>query len=365
MTHKPAIIRVNVMVFRRFFFSVLLAFAASHQPAQAEDLRVEFVTAQERPVTVDLQSSGTISALDSLDLGFRQSGRVTEVLVEEGDHVTAGQPLARLDPVQQDQALNVAEASLAAAIAAKAQAQQASDRAGAMLDRGVGTRAARDAAVQALADADGSVRRAESAVDQARRAVEETVLRAPETAVVTSRDLAPGQIVAEAQPVLTLDTLDGLEAVFQMPDQPLLRAAMGSTVHLTTIDLDRPAMAGTVTDIAPLVDPTTGTVTVRARMDQTRPSTALLGAAVRGRLRIAEATGIELPWTAVMRQGRDTAVWVVDQDNRVSLAPVRISQFSDHSVFLSEGIEPGQIVVGAGSQLLYEGRKVQPAQVLP
>lgn len=343
---------------------ITLSIAVAAMPAilaAQDDLRVEFVTAETEALLLDLQLSGTIEAKDSVDLGFRQSGRVTDVLIEEGDEVVAGQPLARLDPVQQDQGLRVAEASLAAASATEEQARQASERADAMLARGVGTRAARDDARQALSEAIGAVQRAESNVEQARRAVEDTVLRAPVNSVITQRDMAPGQIVGAAQSVVSLANLDGLEAVFRSPDHPLLNEAMGAAVRLDTLDIDMPAMTGTVTEIAPLVDPASGTVTVRARIDDVEPGTTLLGAAVRGTLRISSDAAVVVPWTALTRQGRDAAVWVVGEGNKVSLTPVQISHFGDEAVFLSGGVESGQTVVGAGSQLLYPDRTVQPA----
>lgn len=343
----------------------LLSLGAIAAVARADDLRVELVTATEQPLRLELQLSGTIQAMDSIELGFRQGGRVVEVLAEEGDEVAPGQSLARLDPVQQDQALNVAEASLAAAVAAQAQARQASDRAEAMLNRGVGTRAARDAALQALSEAEGAVERAESLVDQARRAAEDMVLRAPEAAIVTERAVAPGQIVGPAQPVLTLAGLDGLEAAFLAPDDPRLLGKTGQPVRLRTIDIDRPDMEGVVTEIAPLVDPQTGTVLVRVRIGEVSGGTALLGAAVRGYLEASVGAGVALPWTALMREGRQTAVWVVDDEMQVSLVPVRISHFADGEVFLSDGVTAGQTVVAAGSQLLYPGRKVLPAEMQP
>ena len=52
------------------------------------------------------------------------------------------------------------------------------------------------------------------------------------------------------------------------------------------------------------------------------------------------------------------AVWLVDDTDRVRLAPVRIQRFIDGTVILGDGVEPGQIVVGAGSQMLYPGREV-------
>lgn len=333
--------------------------------AQAEPLLVEVVQAQQQAVILDLKLTGTIEARDSLDLGFRQSGRVVEVMVDQGDRVRAGDPLARLDSVQQDQALDVARASLAAAAAAQSQARLASERAAAMLDRGVGTLAARDAAVQAMSEADGVVERAESALDQAQTAVNDTVLRAPSDAVVISRSIAPGQVVGAAQAALRLATLDGLEAVFDVPDHPALVTALGSSVRLLTLDFDLPDLRGTVTEVAPLVDPQRGTVTVRARIDGVAPGTALLGAAVEGHVNLAMDEGIAVPWTALMRDGSQPAVWTVGDDNRVSMTPVQIGEFINGTVFLTEGVAVGQMVVGAGSQLLYPGRQVQAATVQP
>ena len=87
--------------------------------AQGDLLRVELVAAELRPIELDLQLSGSINATDSVQMSFRQAGRVTRVLVDEGDRVARGQELARLDSVQQDQALRVAEAGLAAAHAVR------------------------------------------------------------------------------------------------------------------------------------------------------------------------------------------------------------------------------------------------------
>ncbi|WP_295043640.1 efflux RND transporter periplasmic adaptor subunit [uncultured Paracoccus sp.] len=333
--------------------------------AQEDLLRVELVEAREEPVQLDLQLSGSLTATDSVQMSFRQAGRVIRVLVDEGDRVASGQELARLDSVQQDQALRVAQAGVDAARAGLSQARLASDRANALLARGVGTRAARDDALRALSEAQGAVERAESSLDQARRAVADTVLRAPQDAVVTTRDIAPGQIVGAAQEVLTLATLDGLEAVFDAPDHPALDSAMGSVVRLDTLDIDRPEMRGTVSEISPLVDPASGTVALRVRIDDVAADTALLGAAVQGHVDIAVDRGIAVPWTSLMRIGEGPAVWRVDADSRVSLVPVTIGQFADGVVYLSDGIAAGDVVVGAGSQLLYPGRQVRQAEVLP
>ncbi|KRW96595.1 RND transporter [Paracoccus sp. MKU1] len=341
---------------------LILALLAAALPALAQPpLRVEFVRVERTELTFDAALTGAIQAKDSVDIGFRLGGRVTEVLVREGDRVTQGQALARTDPLQQEQALRVAQAAVASAEAAEAQARQALERADAMLNRGVGTRAALDAASQALSAASGGLAQARSALGQAQRALEDTVIRAPSNAIVTARRAEPGQIVGAAQAVISLASATGREAVFQTPDTPLLRDAIGAPVTLTGIDFPDLHMTAHVTEIAPLVDPATGSVTVRAEIDNAPPTASLLGAAVRGAVHFPAGSGIAVPWTALTSVDGQPAVWRVDSDNRVSLAPVQIERFANGTVILGAGIEPGQTVVGAGSQMLYPGRQVTNA----
>lgn len=322
-------------------------------------LPVRMVEVVKKPLTFDMTLTGTIEARDSVDLSFRQGGKVIEVLVNAGDRVKAGQPLARVDSLQQDQALRVAQASLASAQASLQQATQAADRAQNMLARGVGTRAARDRANEGLSAAQGGAERAQSAVDQAQRAVDDTTLTAPADAVVTRRNLDPGQIVAAAQVVLSLAQMNGLEAVFQTPDSPHLNDAKGADVTLVPIDIEAPAMTGHVTEIAPLVNPNTGSVTVKAEIDGQPTEARLLGAAVRGTVHYPAGEGVSVPWTALSALGDKPAVWVVDDDLIATLVPVRIGRFTTTDLIIKSGVEPGQMVVTDGSQMLYQGRQVE------
>ena len=334
------------------------------QPAPddaAGPLRVEVVTVTEAPVVMDFVLTGAIEARDSLDVSFRMGGRVTEVLAAEGDRVSQGQPLARTDSVQQEQARRVAQASLDSAEAVRDQASLAAERAVALLERGVGTSAARDAAAEQLSSAEGAVAQATSALEQARRAVTDTVLRAPQDAVVTERAVDPGQIVGPAQTVMSLAVLSGLEAVFQTPNSPLLDNAVGAHVSLEPLDYPDRRMVGTVSEVAPLVNPETGSVEVRVTIDDAVTDTALLGAAVRGDIRVPAGSGMQVPWTALTANGAGPAVWVVADDDTVSIAPVAIERFEDGVVLLESGLQPGQRVVGAGSQMLFPGRLVVDA----
>lgn len=345
----------------RFLLPVLALLLPSSAFADSP-LPVEVVTVRETALTFDTTLAGSIEAEDSVEIGFRQGGRVTEVLVNEGDRVRRGQPLARTDPTQQEQALHVAQAHVASTKATHIQTRLAFERAQAMLKHGVGTRAALDNAAQAVSAAEGAEAQATTELEQAQRAVDDTVLRAPTDAVVTGRSADPGQIVAVAQSVISLASTSGLEAVFQTPDLPMLDNALGAQVTLSGIDVTLPPMTATVREISPLVDPKTGAVTVKALIDDAPANAVLFGVAVRGTIHLPVGQGIEIPWTALNASGEDAAVWRLDDDNKAHLIPVRIDRFTTHSVVLSTGIAPGDRIVGAGSQLLYPDRPIEVAK---
>ena len=336
---------------------VLLAGAAY----SADPLNVEFVEVVARDIGTDVRLTGTLEPLDSVDIGFREGGKITEVLVKEGDQFAAGQVLARIDPLQLQQSLNAALATMDSARATENQARQAAERAQALLDRGVGTRAARDEARQQLSQAEAATKQADSALDQARRSVEDTSLVAPFAGVVTARTGEPGQVVGEAQAILSLAALGGIEAVFLTPDMSHLNEAMGKPVALKALDVEAPPMTARITEISPLIDAATGSVRLRAKVDDAPKDVALLGASVRGEMVLATGRAVEVPWTALTSTGGKPAVWVVAEDNTSELREVEIERFDNGTVLLSGGVKGGETVVGAGSQLLFPGRLVADA----
>ncbi|SDD97274.1 RND family efflux transporter, MFP subunit [Paracoccus isoporae] len=331
----------------------------------ADAIGVELIELRQDDVGVDLSLTGTLEARESVDLGFRRGGRITEVLVLEGDHFARGEVLARIDPQQSEQSLNAAQASFAAAEAAEQQARLAAERAAAMLERGVGTRAARDTARQALSAAETQTKQAQSALDQARRTVEDTDLTAPFDGVVTARQGEPGQVVGAAQSVLSLAAMSGIEAVFLTPDMAMLDDAMGQPVALRTLDVSAAPMTARVTEIAPLVEASTGSVRLRAEVADAPDDVSLLGAAVSGTIRISEGSAVRIPWTALSSDAGAPAVWLVGEGGRAELREVAIESFENGFVLLESGVAAGDVIVGAGSQRLYPGRQVVAAEIDP
>jgi len=116
---------------------------------------------------------------------------------------------------------------------------------------------------------------------------------------------------------------------------------------------------GRVRETAPQADATTRSFRVKVGLNEW-PETMRLGATVFGQTRMLGNKGIELPGTALTMLDNHPAVWVVDPKSmQVSLRIVELQRQASSSIVVSQGIEPGELVVTAGVHALRPGQKVR------
>ncbi|MGB3314404.1 MAG: efflux RND transporter periplasmic adaptor subunit [Albidovulum sp.] len=325
-------------------------------------LTVEILTARSVADERTYSLTGEVRARDTLSASFPAGGRIADILVETGDVVTTGAKLARLDSVQQEQALRAAEAGLSTAGADHGQAIEDLQRQEALLERGATTRIARDSAEDALRITEGALAQAQAELDRAEKALNDTVLRAPGDATVTRRMAETGQVVGAAQPVLELALASGFDAVFDVPEGLLTLGPPPESVTLNPIGAPDTTFQGHIDEVSPVIDAQTGTVAVTVAIDTPPPGLAY-GDPVRGTVvRIAPAH-VTLPYSVITATADGPAVWQVDPDTMAAtLLPVRVDRYETGQVIIADGIEDGTLVVGNGQQLLYPGRVVQPVE---
>ena len=169
--------------------------------------------AQKGNLTVTVSATGKLAPINQVTVGSQLSGQVIKVLVDVNDRVTAGQPLALIDPSQFDDQVKQAQATLAANNAAVGQAQATLAQSRATLARYQevsklsGGRvpaktemdqaiADRDRALANLSAANANVISARAALSSAQTQRVRAVIRSPVTGVVLARQIDPGQTVA-------------------------------------------------------------------------------------------------------------------------------------------------------------------------
>jgi len=332
-------------------------------PATAEEpLTVMIVTAQSSELERGISLTGEIVARNSLSVSFPSGGRIDSVEVREGDIVESGTVLARITAIQQEQALRAARAGVSTATADRDQALEDLRRQDALLERGATTRVARDAAADQTRVKEGVLAQARADLDLAEKALQDTVITAPEAATVTARFVEPGQVVGAVQPVVELALGGAVDAVFDVPENLLTSAKHIEQVRLTPLDRPSQWFEGTVREVSPLVDPSTGTVAVTVSVAD-RPAGVEYGDAVRGSTTESVGEAIVLPYSAMSATAQGPAVWVVDPATmRVALKQIVVDRFETGNILVEDGIEEGALVVSAGAQLLYPGRLVRAAQ---
>lgn len=338
----------------------LLIVGCQEQPPPPPEVRpVRTVTTERRAGGEPVSLTGQIHAEEEVSLAFRLDGRMIERRVNIGHRVSAGQLVGRLDPHNQQNALRTAEANLYSAQGHLTQARNTFGRQQDLLSKGFTTRAQFDQAQQALQTAEAQV---DSAQAQARNAEDQlsyTELHADADGIVTEKGAEPGEVVRAGQMILKVARQGGRDAVFDIPAQLIRAAPRAPVVQIALTDDPSVKTTGRVREVAPQADPTTRTFQVKVGL--TNPPEAMrLGATVTGRIELDSAPVIEISASALTESNGGPAVWVVDPANQtVSLRNIEVARYAPERVVVSQGLDPGEIVVTAGAQALRPGQKVR------
>ncbi len=339
----------------------LLAACDSEEEAGEPAARpVRVVAVEERAGGEVVTLAGTVESQVEVNLAFRIGGRMTERLVGVGDVIEAGQPIARLDPTDEDNALRAAEANVVAAQGQLSEARINYERQRTLVERDIAARVSLERAEQVFISAQAAADAAAAQVGISRRRLDDTALYADAPGVITAVGAEPGEVVAGGRMIVQVARDDGRDAVFDVP-AALIGAAnnLYPEIHIALSLTPGVIAEGRVREVAPRADAATGTFRVRVGLIDP-PAEMRLGSTVTGQARFGGVPGIELPASALTRAEGLPAVWIVDPaTSTVSLRPIGVERFAPTSVVVSDGLVVGEIVVTAGVQALRPGQAVR------
>jgi RND family efflux transporter MFP subunit len=315
-------------------------------------------TAHYEPETPERSFVGTIRPRIESDMGFRVPGKVAKRLVEVGQRVDVGQPLAILDEVDLKLQAEQAEAELNAATGVLAQAAAAESRTKDLHAKGWTTDAQLDQAKAAADEARARLNRAERSVELTKNSLSYTTLVADAPGVVTATLIEPGQVVAAGQTAIRVARLAEKEAVVAIPEALVERVKTGTATVTLWSDPNK-KYAARLREISPSADPVTRTYLAKFSLPDAGDNvelgmTATLTLADPATMRVAR-----LPLSALFRQGGDPSLYVVDDKGEVTLQPVKVRSYESSDVVISGGVPEGAKVVALGVQKIDPSQKVQ------
>ncbi len=326
-------------------------------PAAMRPARV--VAVAPHPLGGVAEGAGLIQSRYDSPVGFEVGGRLVARYVDVGAVVTKGQKLAKLRDVDYQNRVTAAEADLDAAKAAVAQAAPHEERHRILLNEGWTTSALYENALKALHSAEAQVQSAEANLRIAQNQLSYTELLAPDDGVVTATKADPGQVVDAGQAIVEIARNGEREAVFAVASEHIAHAKVGMPVKVWLQGRPEIAVTGSIREISPEADRTTGTYQVKVTL-LSPPPEMRLSAVVVGRAEIQGQEVTVLPPTALLQLGDGPQVWVVGDDGKVHRRPVQLLKFDANSVVISRGLAPGEKVVTAGINSLAEGETVKP-----
>lgn len=304
--------------------------------------------------TVDQNGNYTATVEPELlnNISSSMPNRIKQILVDEGQRVSAGQKVVVLDDVNTfsyESQVDNARANLH-------NVQLNYDRAVELYKIGGGTKQQVDQMEIQLVNAKNALATAERTLRHAR---ENTVLTSPISGVVTARNYDPGDMTANL-PILTVARTQPVKAVINVSegDLPHIRKGMPAVLKFDTYGDEE--FSGTVTTIMPTVDAQSRTFGVEVNMPN-GDNKVLPGMFGRVTLNLGQAERVVVPDKAVVKQtgSGDHYVYVYNQDGTVSFNKVELGQRLGDSYELISGVESGSQVVVSGQARLANGAKVE------
>lgn len=331
-----------------------------------------------------LNASGYVNARRIATVSSKFTGKVIEVLIEEGQHVTEGEVLARLDDVNLKRELALVEAQISAAKKNTAEthalireAQMNWQRIVDLQAKGFATESERDTAqaqresleARLLAQQEQVVV-AERQADVWRQQIEDTLIRAPFSGVIVSKDAQPGEMISPVSAgggftrtgIGTLVDMQSLEIEVDVNEAYINRIRAGQTVTANLDAYPDWAIPCKVLAIIPTADRQKATVEVRIAFDALDPRILPdMGVKVTFHDEVpitSTESAIYIPIEVVQFSGSENRVWVVE-NGKTALRQVALGNRDANGIRVLSGLNAGATVITHSDQSLEENQSIE------
>ena len=318
----------------------------------------------------------TIKGVQDIEIRPKVSGNITRQLVDEGDFVQAGQVLFVIDPTQYQAAVDQAQAAVKVAKANVSTQQLTVANKKALLDKQIISQYDYDVAANTLLLYEAQLGQAQASLRSAKDQLSFCSVRATSAGVIGEIPYRVGSLVSASipQPLTTVSNLDKMYAYFSMTEKQFLQltrenggseAARLSLPDVTLILADGTVYGelGKVTSFSGVIDPTTGSLQMRATF--ANPD-RLLRSGATGVLQfpVRKAEAIVIPQKATYAIQDKRFVYVVGKDNKVKNTEITVLEQNDGTNFVvTSGLKAGDRLVVEGVNKLKNGMEIKPITV--
>lgn len=354
-----------------FLFVAPLALAQEGEPPAP---KVSVAAAYSEMITDEAVFLGRGEAVDKADIVARVEGFLEEKLVADGEEVEEGQPLFRIESDRYDAELAAQHAALARAEADLKLAQVELARKEQLVARDAAPVSEKDIAEANEAVAEANIESAKAAIQQAELNVSYTEITAPFPGRIGRTARSVGEIVSPGTgPLITLVREKPIYVTFSLSEKQILdvlertggtiadlgRDGATPDVFVTLPNGSALEEAGKIVFIDNRIDPTTGTISLRAQFEN-EAGLIVDGSFLNARIQALEPTErLLVPQAAVQRDQRGEFVLVVNQQQTVEQRYIEVGPEHDIAVIVMDGLQEGESVIVEGLQRVRPGVPVE------
>ncbi|GAA4784702.1 efflux RND transporter periplasmic adaptor subunit [Olivibacter ginsenosidimutans] len=307
---------------------------------------VRTATVSKSPLNLDFSANGNFAAWQDLSLLAENSGRITQILVDEGAHVNKGQVLARIDDKYLSLALQTAKDNLSK-LKTDQQRYESSFKTGGV------TKAQLD-------EINLNVRNAENQFQEAQRRLADSYVKAPIAGIINKRNIEVGAYVSPGTALFDIVDVSRLKLLVNANELQVVNLKLGDQVKITSTVFPDNVFSGKISFIAAKSDNTLNyPVEIRVENSSNQQLKAGMYGTATFELPKQEPT-IIIPRGAFVGSVSSNEVFILENGNTAKLRKVTAGRNLGEQVEILSGLKEGEVIITSGQINLVDGTEVKP-----
>lgn len=344
---------------------------AAQQTQQAPQLAVQ--TVGETDAVIDTEFPCTLEGQNDVEIRPQISGFITDVLVDEGQKVSKGQVLFKIDQVALQAAVEAAQAQVAVAQANVNTATTNANNNRILLEKNIIGSPAYQTSVDALNAAKAQLNQANANLVSARKNLSYSIVTAPVSGITGTIDFKEGTLVSPSTLLTVISDNTIIDADFSLNEKEILamtengarsiKEAMATlpSVRLRLANGEIYGREGKITSISGVLDSSTGSAKAKASFPN---PDGMLHSGNTGQVLLPNTytNSLIVPQNATFEVQDMKFIFVVNDSNIVHQRPIKISEHNDGKNFIvTEGLVPGERIVVEGVGItVKDGMTISP-----
>ena len=302
--------------------------------------------------------TGSLEGQTSAAISAKISGRIQEVLVEDGQKVVAGQALVRLESTELANSARIANDSVNKAQANYDNAKADYDRYYTLFEKNAVSKQQLDSIETKLKIAQAELSSAAASLGNANQQFESSEITAPVAGVIANKAATVGQVVAAGAVLMNVENIDSLYAVVNIEQKDLSMVQTGSQAKVLVDTYPDKAFTGVVETINPVAGATSRMFRTKIRLDN---SESLLKPGMFIKVELAtgaEAQVLTVPQSAIFQKQGLYYVYTAE-NNKAVRRQIEVGELHGNAIEVKKGLDVSQPVIINNVTILKDGDPVQ------